>query len=68
MMLDSKYQLKVTDFGFASFSKEALKDQVGTRVYIAPEILLKKEYFGEDADIFSMGVVLFALSVGCFPF
>lgn len=35
---------------------------------MAPEILNFKEYFGEKVDIFAMGVVLFLLVVGKFPF
>ena len=35
---------------------------------MAPELLSKKEYYGEHADIWSFGVVIFALGEGRHPF
>jgi len=35
---------------------------------MAPEIRNGEEYNGKETDIFSMGVVLFTLVVGYFPF
>jgi len=37
-------------------------------MYIAPEILLAQPYKGEEVDVFSLGVVLFALIGGKPPF
>lgn len=39
MLVNEEYQLKLTDFGFASFSKELLTHCRGTPMYIAPEII-----------------------------
>ena len=36
--------------------------------YAAPEIIAGKEYFGPLADIWSIGVILFALVCGYLPF
>ena len=36
--------------------------------YAAPEIIAGKEYFGPLADIWSIGVILFALVCGFLPF
>ena len=36
--------------------------------YMAPEIKLGRKYDGKQVDIFSLGVVLFILVVGIFPF
>ena len=35
---------------------------------MAPEIAQKNDYEGSKADIFSLGVTLFALANGIFPF
>jgi len=40
----------------------------GTKTYMAPEMKLNKEYNGKSVDIFSLGVVLFILVHGIYPF
>lgn len=40
----------------------------GTPNYMAPEVISRKEYIGEQADIWSYGVVVYALSEGRHPF
>ncbi|CDJ47007.1 protein kinase, putative [Eimeria brunetti] len=40
----------------------------GTPSYMPPEILKKKEYEGPPADMWSLGVVLYAMLHGCYPF
>ena len=67
MLVNSDYVLKFADFGFASFSKDETA-QRGTPIYIAPEIILSLPYDPEKTDVFSTGVVLFAMSTGKFPF
>jgi len=72
LLMDAKYQLKITDFGLSKLTKNAdtavmKTDYVGTRGYQAPEILKKRKY-GKACDIFSAGVVLFILLTGYPPF
>lgn len=40
----------------------------GTPSYMGPEIVNKKEYTGPPADIWALGVLLYALLCGTFPF
>ncbi|KAJ6424610.1 hypothetical protein OIU84_025397 [Salix udensis] len=60
--------LKATDFGLSVFYKsgEVFKDIVGSAYYIAPEVL--KRRYGPEADIWSVGVMLFILLSGVPPF
>ena len=41
---------------------------VGTKFYIAPEIIKQEQYLGEEIDIFSLGVTLFIMIFGKVPF
>jgi serine/threonine protein kinase len=70
LLLDSHKNIKVADFGL---SKKALKDNVlrttcGTDHYIAPEILSRHPYTGPGVDVWSCGVILYALVCGYVPF
>ena len=61
--------LKVADFGFATFRKiDKLKSYRGTMTYMAPEIKEGKVYDGKKIDMFSTGVILFIIVQGIFPF
>ena len=71
LLMDSESSvLKVIDFGFSTcFSHEKkVKLFCGTPTYMAPEIVTRKEYCGPPADVWALGVLLFVMLSGCFPF
>jgi serine/threonine protein kinase len=69
ILMDKDMNLKLADFGFATNKHvEELTSFRGTQSYMAPEIRKQEKYNGKQTDIFSMGVVLFTLVVGYFPF
>lgn len=70
ILLDAKGQVKICDFGVGKIVKkgEKMTDQCGTPAYIAPEILEDKGYYGFAVDLWSSGVVLFAMLYGTVPF
>ena len=65
---ENDYIIKYVDFGFAIENQGKLRDFLGTPSYVAPEILLKRFYYGKSGDIFSLGIMLFILVTGKLPF
>ncbi|GLT81769.1 hypothetical protein SLE2022_002030 [Rubroshorea leprosula] len=65
---DEDSPLKATDFGLSVFYKpgDVFKDIVGSAYYIAPEVLRRR--YGPEADIWSIGVMLYILLCGVPPF
>lgn len=45
-----------------------LKDQRGSPAYISPDVLSGKPYLGKPSDMWALGVVLFTMLYGQFPF
>ncbi|CAI2367630.1 unnamed protein product [Moneuplotes crassus] len=67
ILLDKKFQLKLGDFGFAT-KEEMSHTRKGTYGYMAPEVLAKQPYRGEEADLFASAVILFILVTEHPPF
>lgn len=70
LLLDENATVKIIDFGFATIVPPGKKIRVfcGTPSYMAPEIVARKEHPGPCSDIWAMGVLLYALLCGSFPF
>jgi serine/threonine protein kinase len=69
ILVDDKLNLKIADFGFACYkSIDQLKSYRGTMTYMAPEIKEGKTYDGTQVDLFSVGVIIFIIVQGIFPF
>lgn len=68
ILLDEEYNIKICDFGFSSYNSKFLEEYLGTKKYMAPEIVKGLEYDGIKADIFSLGVLLFNLRTSKFLF
>ncbi|MEN8192411.1 MAG: protein kinase [Bacteroidota bacterium] len=70
LIIESQQEIKVKliDFGLASYLPE-LEDEFakGTAEYIAPEIL-KNEKPDHRADLYSLGILLYQIAYGKFPF
>ena len=69
ILLDANGRVKIADFGFARWMKEKIAEtSCGSPHYAAPEVIKGHPYEGCPADIWSAGVILFALLAGYLPF
>ena len=65
---DNDFEIKLGNFDCAIYKKDAKNSKpMGTILYSAPEIIKNLEY-DEKSDYWSLGIVLFELYFGCFPF
>lgn len=64
-------RLVVCDFGLSAIissnPSELLSAWVGSPEYASPELVMKRPYRTEP-DVWALGVILYALAIGCHPF
>ncbi|XP_041428642.1 protein kinase C delta type-like [Xenopus laevis] len=70
ILLDHEGHIKIADFGLAVnsiFHNNTTRGRAGTRGYMAPEVIKRKEY-NTAADWWSLGVVIYKMATNLFPF
>ncbi|KGO58760.1 hypothetical protein PEX2_091380 [Penicillium expansum] len=70
ILLDSNHNVKLADFGMAALQPAGhwLNTSCGSPHYAAPEIIYGRKYRGDKADMWSCGIILYALLTGYLPF
>ena len=70
LLLNDKKVIKIIDFGLSNQYKQSqlLVTPCGSPCYAAPEMILGKKYSGIQVDIWSTGIILYAMVCGFLPF
>ena len=70
LLLDEHKNIKIVDFGLSNIypNNELLRTACGSPCYAAPEMINGEPYIGLRVDIWSSGIVLFAMLCGYLPF
>lgn len=70
LLLDQDRNIKIADFGMAAMERvdKLLETSCGSPHYASPEIVAGLNYHGSSSDIWSCGIILFALLTGRLPF
>lgn len=70
LLLDDRHNVKIADFGLSNVMTDGhfLKTSCGSPNYAAPEVIGGKLYAGPEVDVWSCGVILYALLCGSLPF
>lgn len=66
IMFDKNDELKLVDFGLALQTKDKIKEMAGTGYYMGPGVI--KHKYGKECDLWAIGVTLYYLIEGRFPF
>jgi serine/threonine protein kinase len=70
ILLDADNNIKLADLGLCNLVREgeSLKTACGSNNYAAPELLIPRAYDGKQADVWSLGVILFTMVTGTLAF
>ena len=67
VLVSNEHVAKLCDFGFATIANDSISGSYGSYGYAAPEVFVDKPYDGKAADMFSTGVLIYALFNQCLP-
>ena len=70
LLLDQDHNIKIADFGLSNLIRdgEFLHTSCGSPNYASPEVICGSMYAGPEVDVWSCGVILYALLCGSLPF
>ncbi|ETM52793.1 CAMK/CAMKL/AMPK protein kinase, partial [Phytophthora nicotianae] len=70
LLLDADNNIKIADFGLSNSMEDGdfLRTSCGSPNYAAPEVISGSLYAGPEVDVWSCGVILYALLCGSLPF
>eukprot|EP00294_Goniomonas_avonlea_P000104 CAMPEP_0114556064 /NCGR_PEP_ID=MMETSP0114-20121206/9094_1 /TAXON_ID=31324 /ORGANISM="Goniomonas sp, Strain m" /LENGTH=517 /DNA_ID=CAMNT_0001741253 /DNA_START=16 /DNA_END=1569 /DNA_ORIENTATION=- len=70
LLLSKDQCVKIADFGLSNIMRDGafLKTSCGSPNYAAPEVISGQLYAGAEVDVWSIGVILYALLCGNLPF
>jgi len=70
LLLDANDNIKIADFGLSNLMRDGdfLRTSCGSPNYAAPEVISGHLYAGPEVDVWSCGVILYALLCGSLPF
>lgn len=70
LLLDADNNVKIADFGLSNVMEDGdfLRTSCGSPNYAAPEVISGSLYAGPEVDVWSCGVILYALLCGSLPF
>jgi serine/threonine protein kinase len=71
ILIGAKNQIKLCDFGISKFmpiNGEVVKEKCGTPAYNSPEIIINEGYSGFQSDVWSLGILLYAMCSARVPF
>eukprot|EP00040_Diaphanoeca_grandis_P031145 m.185823 g.185823 ORF g.185823 m.185823 type:complete len:601 (-) comp32245_c0_seq1:436-2238(-) len=72
LLLDAQGRIKLIDFGLIAIPNDlatnVLSTCCGSAAYAAPELIRGEKYLGQPADMWSLGILLYALLCGFLPF
>ncbi len=69
ILIDAKFRAKISDMGCARRQmNKYLHTITGSYAYGAPELVSGENYDGKKADVWSLGIILYAMVIGKLPY
>ena len=72
ILLDDNYNPRICDFGlsrfYPNFDKLTMTGQIGTQLYMAPELLKGSKTYTASVDVYSFSLIAYEIVTGKMPF